>query len=57
MEYTHGDVSQRKKYSHVDLILMMDGVEAEAGATVAGGRGYYLKVGTIVRVCAYLRRV
>uniref|UniRef100_A0A1B6HL33 serine--tRNA ligase n=2 Tax=Homalodisca liturata TaxID=320908 RepID=A0A1B6HL33_9HEMI len=41
--HLHGDVTQRKKYSHVDLVHMVDGVEADAGAMVAGGRGYYLK--------------
>jgi len=40
---TWGEVDHRKKYSHVDLIHMIDGVEADAGAVVAGGRGYYLK--------------
>ncbi|XP_054263477.1 serine--tRNA ligase, cytoplasmic isoform X2 [Macrosteles quadrilineatus] len=40
---TFGDVSVRKKYSHVDLVHMVDGVEADAGAIVAGSRGYYLK--------------
>lgn len=40
---THGDCSQRKRYSHIDLIHMIDGVDTEKGATVAGSRGYYLK--------------
>lgn len=40
---THGDCSQRKKYSHVDLVHMIDGIDAEMGAIVAGSRGYYLK--------------
>ncbi|KAK9504280.1 hypothetical protein O3M35_010649 [Rhynocoris fuscipes] len=40
---TWGDVECKKKYSHVDLIHMIDGIDAEAGATVAGGRGYFLK--------------
>lgn len=40
---THGDCTQRKKYSHVDLIYMIDGMDGEVGATVAGSRGYYLK--------------
>lgn len=40
---THGDCSERKKYSHIDLVHMIDGVDAEMGATVAGSRGYYMK--------------
>ncbi|XP_014258889.1 serine--tRNA ligase, cytoplasmic [Cimex lectularius] len=40
---TWGDTSVKKKYSHVDLIHMIDGLESEAGAAVAGGRGFYLK--------------
>uniref|UniRef100_A0A2R5LLG9 serine--tRNA ligase n=1 Tax=Ornithodoros turicata TaxID=34597 RepID=A0A2R5LLG9_9ACAR len=39
---THGDVESRKKYSHVDLIVMVDGMDGERGAVTAGGRGYYL---------------
>ncbi|KAG1690294.1 Serine--tRNA ligase, cytoplasmic [Nymphon striatum] len=39
---TFGDISCRKKYSHVDLIQMIDGMDGERGAVVAGGRGYYL---------------
>lgn len=42
---TWGDTEIKKKYSHVDLVHMIDGIDAEAGASVAGGRGYYLKVG------------
>lgn len=44
MVHLFGDVTIRKKYSHVDLIHMVDGVDADAGAIVSGGRGYYLKV-------------
>lgn len=40
---TYGESGVSKKYSHVDLITMVDGVEIEKGAVVAGGRGYYLK--------------
>ncbi|XP_071960629.1 serine--tRNA ligase, cytoplasmic-like isoform X2 [Antedon mediterranea] len=43
VERTFGDSSTRKKYSHVDLIHMIDGVECEKGAVTAGSRGYYLK--------------
>jgi len=38
-----GDVKQEKKYSHVDLIHMVDGVDLERGSKVAGNRGYFLK--------------
>jgi len=41
---TVGDVSQRKKYSHFDLLIMVDGVDYERGASVSGNRGYFLKV-------------
>lgn len=42
---TFGDQSgQRKKYSHVDLVHMVDGVDMDRGAVAAGARGYYLKV-------------
>lgn len=40
---TVGDCAIAKRYSHVDLIHMIDGVDADAGATVSGARGYYLK--------------
>lgn len=42
VERTFGDCQQRKKYSHVDLIHMIDGMDGERGAAVSGGRGYYL---------------
>uniref|UniRef100_V5G2R2 serine--tRNA ligase n=1 Tax=Anoplophora glabripennis TaxID=217634 RepID=V5G2R2_ANOGL len=42
VERTFGDCTLRKKYSHVDLIHMIDGMDAERGAVVSGGRGYYL---------------
>jgi len=38
-----GDCTTEKKYSHVDLICMIDGMDAERGAMVSGGRGYFLK--------------
>ena len=41
---TWGDVETKKKYSHIDLIHMIDGFDGERGAVTAGGRGYYLKV-------------
>nr|CAD7202506.1 unnamed protein product [Timema douglasi] len=42
VERTFGDCTQKKTYSHVDLIHMIDGVDAERGSAVSGGRGYYL---------------
>jgi len=42
VERTWGDVTARKKYSHVDLIVMIGGADLERGAVTAGGRGYYL---------------
>ncbi|XP_046890400.1 serine--tRNA ligase, cytoplasmic [Hypomesus transpacificus] len=43
VERTWGDCSVQKKYSHVDLVVMIDGYEGEKGAVVAGSRGYFLK--------------
>ncbi|KAJ8717421.1 hypothetical protein PYW08_005820 [Mythimna loreyi] len=43
VERTHGDCAYRTKYSHVDLICMIDGMDGDRGTAVAGGRGYYLK--------------
>ncbi len=39
-----GDCTATKKYSHVDLVSMVDGYDGERGQAVSGGRGYYLKV-------------
>ncbi|KAG8589045.1 hypothetical protein GDO81_006225 [Engystomops pustulosus] len=44
VERLSGDCTIRKKYSHVDLVTMVDGFEGEKGAVVAGSRGYFLKV-------------
>lgn len=52
IERTFGDCESRKKYSHVDLVVMVDGVDNDRGSVVAGGRGYYLKVSTSVSVVA-----
>jgi len=41
-ERTWGDVEMKKKYSHVDLITMIGGVDTERGTVTSGGRGYYL---------------
>uniref|UniRef100_A0A4W4HTE2 Serine--tRNA ligase, cytoplasmic n=1 Tax=Electrophorus electricus TaxID=8005 RepID=A0A4W4HTE2_ELEEL len=43
VERTWGDCTVQKKYSHVDLVIMVDGYEGEKGAVVAGSRGYFLK--------------
>ncbi|VDM41030.1 unnamed protein product [Toxocara canis] len=43
VERTFGDVKTAKKYSHVDLIVMVDGFDGDRGTVVAGGRGYFLK--------------
>lgn len=43
-ERTFGDVETRKKYSHFDLMYMIDGYDGERGAQVAGSRGYFMKV-------------
>ncbi|XP_067622633.1 serine--tRNA ligase, cytoplasmic [Eurosta solidaginis] len=42
VERKFGDCTRRGKYSHVDLIVMIDGMNAEKGAVVSGGRGYFL---------------
>lgn len=44
VERTFGDCEVKKKYSHVDLIQMIDGMDGERGAAVSGSRGYFLKV-------------
>lgn len=44
VERTWGDCTAQKKYSHVDLVVMIDGFDGEKGAVVAGSRGYFLKV-------------
>merc|ERR1719150_31624 len=41
-ERTFGDCETRRKYSHVDLIHMIGGMDAERGTVTSGGRGYYL---------------
>lgn len=51
MECTWGDCTVQKKYSHVDLVVMIDGFEGEKGAIVAGSRGYFLKVRLVSNTC------
>ncbi|XP_064633193.1 serine--tRNA ligase, cytoplasmic-like [Lineus longissimus] len=55
VERTFGDCEVKKKYSHVDLIHMIDGVDAERGAVAAGGRGYYLKGAAVFLEQALIR--
>lgn len=55
MERTWGDCSVQKKYSHVDLVVMIDGFDGEKGAVVAGSRGYFLKVTLGPAEVPYLR--
>jgi seryl-tRNA synthetase len=42
VERTWGDCEKKGKYSHVDLIHMIDGMNGDKGAVVSGGRGYFL---------------
>ncbi|XP_055375797.1 serine--tRNA ligase, cytoplasmic [Condylostylus longicornis] len=42
VERTFGNCTTKGKYSHVDLIVMIDGMNGEKGAVVSGGRGYFL---------------
>lgn len=43
VERTFGDASVRKKYSHIDLVYMIDGADMQRGTATAGNRCYYLK--------------
>jgi len=43
VERTVGNCNVTQKYSHVDLVVMVDGVDMEAGSDVAGNREYYLE--------------
>ncbi|KAJ8968311.1 hypothetical protein NQ314_002372 [Rhamnusium bicolor] len=54
IERTFGDCQHRKKYSHVDLIHMIDGMDGERGAIVSGGRGYFLTGPAIMQEVAQL---
>uniref|UniRef100_A0A0K0F999 serine--tRNA ligase n=1 Tax=Strongyloides venezuelensis TaxID=75913 RepID=A0A0K0F999_STRVS len=40
---TYGDCESTKKYSHFDLVTMIDGYDSERGVRIAGSRGYFLK--------------
>ena len=44
VERTFGDCTVKKRYSHIDLIHMIDGVETQKATVCAGNRCYYLKV-------------
>ena len=43
----------KKRYSHIDLLHMIDGVEMQKATAAAGNRCYYLKVWacTFSRMC------
>lgn len=43
VERTFGDCEARKKYSHVDIVELIDAYDGERGAVVAGSRGFYMK--------------
>ncbi|OZC11542.1 hypothetical protein X798_01400 [Onchocerca flexuosa] len=43
VERIFGDIKTKKKYSHIDLCVMIDGFDGDRGTSVAGGRGYFLK--------------
>uniref|UniRef100_A0A915K9Y5 Serine-tRNA synthetase type1 N-terminal domain-containing protein n=1 Tax=Romanomermis culicivorax TaxID=13658 RepID=A0A915K9Y5_ROMCU len=43
VERTWGDITVEKKYSQMDLGIMVDGYDGDRGAVVSGARGYYLK--------------
>ncbi|VDM95520.1 unnamed protein product [Thelazia callipaeda] len=43
VERVFGDIETKKKYSHIDLSIMIDGFDGDRGTSVAGGRGYFLK--------------
>ncbi|XP_023669302.1 serine--tRNA ligase, cytoplasmic [Paramormyrops kingsleyae] len=43
VERTWGDCTVQKRYSHVDLVVMVDGFDGDKGVVVAGSRGYFLK--------------
>ena len=43
VERTFGDCEIKKKYSHVDLVELIDGYDGVRGTVVAGSRGYYTK--------------
>jgi seryl-tRNA synthetase len=55
---TFGDSEVKKKYSHVDLIAMIDGYDGDRGAVTAGARGYYLKVSLLILfIFFYFQRI
>lgn len=43
IERVFGDCSTKKRYSHIDLLQMIDGVETQKATIIAGNRCYYLK--------------
>ncbi|CAB1336806.1 unnamed protein product, partial [Coregonus sp. 'balchen'] len=53
VERTWGDCTVQKKYSHVDLVVMIDGYDGEKGAIVAGSRGYFLKASSYSQIVTW----
>ena len=47
VERTFGDAAVKRRYSHIDLVYMVDGVDMQRGTVTAGNRCYYLKVGVV----------
>lgn len=43
VEKTFGDCSVRKRYSHIDLLYMIDAVETQKATVASGNRCYYMK--------------
>ena len=44
VERTFGDCSVRKRYSHIDLLQMIDAVDMQRATAAAGNRCYFMKV-------------
>lgn len=51
VERTFGDCQLKKKYSHVDLICMIDGVDSERGTAVSGKREILQLIIIYVVIC------
>ena len=49
-----GDCEVKRRYSHIDLIHMVDGVDNQRATVTAGNRCYYLKGSHMIQ-CALIR--